>query len=223
MIVYEATKEIFINDVINNQIAGRIEQLYRLRVGQNVNPREKEAWKNSMMYMNNVLNDVSIPNNSGIAIEFKIPYTSKRIDFIITGRDKQGRNIAIIVELKQWTEAEIVEGQDGIVRTFTGGAMREVAHPSYQAWSYAAYIEDFNENVQRDNVKLLPCAYLHNYENVEPKTILSDKYKGYIEKAPVFISGDALKLREFIKKYVTEGDDKETLYLIENGKIKPSK
>lgn len=223
MIVYEATKEIFINDVINNQIAGRIEQLYRLRVGQNVNPREKEAWKNSMMYMNNVLNDVSIPNNSGIAIEFKIPYTSKRIDFIITGRDKQGRNIAIIVELKQWTEAEIVEGQDGIVRTFTGGAMREVAHPSYQAWSYAAYIEDFNENVQRDNVKLLPCAYLHNYENVEPKTILSDKYKDYIEKAPVFISGDALKLREFIKKYVTEGDNKETLYLIENGKIKPSK
>ena len=84
MIVYEATREIFINDVINNQIASRIEQLYRLRVGQNVNPREKEAWKNSMMYMNNVLNDVSIPNNSGIAIEFKIPYTSKRIDFIVT-------------------------------------------------------------------------------------------------------------------------------------------
>ena len=75
MIVYEATKELFVKDVIENNIANRIEQLYRLRVGQNVNPREKEAWKNSMMYMNNVLNDVSVPNNSGIAIEFKIPYT----------------------------------------------------------------------------------------------------------------------------------------------------
>ena len=177
MIVYEATKQIFVNDVMDNKIASIIEQLYRLKVGQNVNPREKEAWKNSMMYMNNVLNDSSIPNNSGIAIEFKIPYTSKRIDFIITGRDNQKRNVAIIIELKQWTEAEIVDGQDGIVRTFTGGAMREVAHPSYQAWSYAAYIEDFNENVQSSNVKLLPCAYLHNYEDVEPKTILSDKYK----------------------------------------------
>ena len=52
---------------------------------------------------------------------------------------------------------------------------------------------------------------------------MSDKYKDYIEKAPVFISGDYLKLRAFINKYVTEGDDKETLYLIENGKIKPSK
>ena len=223
MIVYEATKELFVKDVIENNIANRIEQLYRLRVGQNVNPREKEAWRNSMMYMNNVLNDISVPNNSGIAIELKIPYTSKRVDFIITGRDNNGRNVAIIIELKQWTEAEIVNEQDGIVRTFTGGALREVPHPSYQAWSYAAYIEDFNENVQQENVKLYPCAYLHNYQDVEPKTILSEKYKDYIERAPIFVSGDVYRLRDFITKYVKQGDDKETLYLVENGKIKPSK
>ncbi len=223
MIIYEAIKELFIKDVVENNIANRIEQLYKLRIGHNVNPREKEAWKNSMMYMNNVLNDKVIPNNSGIAIEFKIPYTSKRVDFIITGKDNQDRNVAIIIELKQWTEAEIVNEQDGIVRTFTGGAMREVAHPSYQAWSYAAYIEDFNENVQKENVELYPCAYLHNYEEIEPKTILSDKYKSYIEKAPVFVSGDVYKLRDFISNYVKIGDDKETLYMIENGKIKPSK
>ena len=223
MIIYEATKELFIKDVVENNIANRIEQLYKLRIGHNVNPREKEAWKNSMMYMNNVLNDKVIPDNSGIAIEFKIPYTSKRVDFIITGKDNQDRSVAIIIELKQWTEAEIVNEQDGIVRTFTGGAIREVAHPSYQAWSYAAYIEDFNENVQKENVELYPCAYLHNYEEVEPKTILSDKYKSYIEKAPVFVSGDVYKLRDFISNYVKNGDDKQTLYMIENGKIKPSK
>ena len=89
LIEHEATKQVFVNDVMNNKIASIIEQLYRLKVGQNINPREKDAWKNSMMYMNNVLNDSSVPNNSGVAIEFKIPYTSKRIDFIITGRDKQ--------------------------------------------------------------------------------------------------------------------------------------
>lgn len=223
MIVYEATKELFVKDVIENNIANRIEQLYRLRVGQNVNPREKEAWKNSMMYMNNVLNDITVPNNSGIAIEFKIPYTSKRVDFIITGKDNQGRNVAVIIELKQWTEAEIVNEQDGIVRTFTGGALRDVPHPSYQAWSYAAYIEDFNENVQKENVKLYSCAYLHNYEDTEPKTILSEKYKEYIDRAPIFVSGDVYRLRDFITKYVKQGDDRETLYLVENGKIKPSK
>ncbi len=39
----------------------------------------------------------------------------------------------------------------------------------------------------------------------------------------MFGSKDFEKLRNFIKKFVTEGDDKECLYIIENGKIKPSK
>ena len=223
MIVYEATKECFIRDVLENVIANRIENLYRLRVGKNVNPREKEAWKNSMMYMSNVLNDISVPNNAGVAIEFKIPYTAKRVDFIITGKSDDGKNVAVIIELKQWTSVNIVSEKDGLVETYTGGALREVAHPSYQAWSYAAYIEDYNESVQKENVKLYPCAYLHNYEPEEPKTVLSEKYNEYISKAPIFVSGDVYRLRDFINTYVKYGDDKDTLYLIENGKIKPSK
>ena len=223
MIVYEATKECFVKDVIENTIANRIETLYKLRIGNNVNPKEKEAWKNSMMYMNNVLNDISIPNNTGVAIEFKIPYTSKRVDFIITGKNDEGKYVAIIVELKQWSKVEIVSEKDGIVRTFVGGDNREVAHPSYQAWSYAAYIEDYNESVQKEKVNLYPCAYLHNYEPEEPKTVLSEKYLEYIKKAPIFVSGDVYKLRNFINQYVKYGDDKDTLYIIENGKIKPSK
>lgn len=223
MIIYETTKELFVKDVIDNKIANRIEHLYKLRTGNNVNPKEKVAWRNSMQYMNNILNDSSVPNNSGIAIEFKIPYTSKRVDFIITGKDNNRKNTAIIIELKQWAKVEIVDGQDGIVKTIIGGSLKEVAHPSYQAWSYAACIEDFNENIQSGNVKLYPCAYLHNYEKINPPTILSEKYKEYIEKAPVFTSEDVYKLREFISSHIKYGDDKETLYMIENGKIKPSK
>ena len=34
------------------------------------------------------------------------------------------KNTAIIVELKQWTEADIVEGKDGIVQAFTGHALK---------------------------------------------------------------------------------------------------
>ena len=37
--------------------------------------------------MMKVLIDNKIPGNVGIAIEFKIPNTSKRVDFIITGKD----------------------------------------------------------------------------------------------------------------------------------------
>ncbi|MBF0986139.1 MAG: DUF2075 domain-containing protein [Clostridiales bacterium] len=223
MIVYEATKQLFVEDVIQDRIEENIDKKFYEKMGYHTSKSERKAWNNSMQYMMKVLIDNNIPRNVGIAIEFKIPNTSKRVDFIITGKDGQLKNTAIIVELKQWTEADMVVGKDGIVQTFTGHAIREVAHPSYQAWSYATTIEDYNETVQDKQIDLHPCAYLHNYLAVTPPTLLSNNYKYYLEKAPAFIKGDVEKLRDFINKYIQYGDDKETLYMIENGKIRPSK
>ena len=223
MIVYEATKQLFVEDVVQDRIEENIDRRFYERIGYHTSKSERDAWKNSMQYMLKVLIDNNIPGNVGIAIEFKIPNTSKRVDFIITGKDDNLKNTAIIIELKQWTEAEIVNGKDGIVQAFTGHALREVAHPSYQAWSYATTIEDYNETVQQEQIDLHPCAYLHNYVTVTPPTLLSDNYKDYLEKAPAFVKGDVEKLRDFINKYIKHGDDKETLYMIENGKIRPSK
>ncbi|MBF0978939.1 MAG: DUF2075 domain-containing protein [Clostridiales bacterium] len=223
MIVYEATKQLFVEDVVQDRIEENIDKKFYEKMGYHTSGSERKAWNNSMQYMMKVLIDNNIPRNVGIAIEFKIPNTSKRVDFIITGKDGQLKNTAIIVELKQWTEADMVIGKDGIVQTFTGHAIREVAHPSYQAWSYATTIEDYNETVQDKQIDLHPCAYLHNYLAVTPPTLLSNNYKYYLEKAPAFIKGDVEKLRDFINKYIQYGDDKETLYMIENGKIRPSK
>ena len=223
MIVYEATKQLFVEDVVQDRIEENIDRRFYEKMGYHTSKSERDAWKNSMQYMLKVLIDNNIPGNVGIAIEFKIPNTSKRVDFIITGKDGNLKNTAIIIELKQWTEAEIVNGKDGIVQAFTGHALREVAHPSYQAWSYATTIEDYNETVQQEQIDLHPCAYLHNYVTVTPPTLLSDNYKDYLEKAPAFVKGDVEKLRDFINKYIKYGDDKETLYMIENGKIRPSK
>jgi DUF2075 family protein len=44
-----------------------------------------------------------------------------------------------------------------------------------------------------------------------------------LEKAPVFLKPDALKLREFIKKFIKQGDDSNIMFRIENGRIKPTK
>ncbi len=223
MIVYEATKQVFVEDVVQDKIEENIDRKFYEKIGYHTSESERKAWNNSMQYMMKVLIDNNIPENVGIAIEFKIPNTSKRIDFMISGKDGELKNTAIIVELKQWTEVDIVSGKDGIVATYTGHALREVAHPSYQAWSYAATIEDYNEAVQDRQIDLHPCAYLHNYLTVTPPTLLSDNYNEYLEKAPAFIKGDVEKLRGFINKYIKYGDDKETLYMIENGKIRPSK
>ena len=222
MLVYEGVKSGFIDDVNLNRIVDKIYDKYKQFFGR-TSESQLNSWKNSMQYMRGVLDDREIPDNAGVAIEFNIPTTSKRIDFILSGRDNNKKDSVIIIELKQWETCTAVEGKDAIVSTFTGGGIREVAHPSYQAMSYANLIKDFNETVQLDDIGLYPCAFLHNYDLRDDDPICSSQYQEYINEAPMFGTNDFEKLRKFIKRYIVEGDDRELLYKIENGKIRPSK
>lgn len=223
MLVYESIKSNFVNDVDLNQITDKILNKFKEVFHRSTSESEINSWRESMLRMRGVLADKDIPDTTGVAIEFNIPHTSKRIDFLLSGFDKNKNNSIIIIELKQWTHADAVLDKDGIVSTVTGKALREVPHPSYQAWSYASLINSYNQDVYNRNIGLHPCAFLHNYDLTEGDPINSEQYKCYIDVAPMFGSKDFEKLRNFIKKYITEGDDKEGLYIIENGKIKPSK
>lgn len=169
--------------------------------------------------MNTVLTDYEIPMDSGVTIEMQIPQTLKWIDFIITGKNESNRDHAAIVELKQW-ETEEKTGLDGIVKTFIGGGKRDVSHPSYQALSYVLLI-DFYEAVYDGDIHLKACAFLHNYYS---NGVLDDPlYKDHTEKAPIFMKKDIKKLREYIKSFIKHGDSDNTIYWIENGRIRPSK
>ena len=220
MLVYTATKEQFSQDVRSNQIADKILASFVRETGRSTGQSEIRSWQNSMMYMQNIVEDPEIPADAGIAIEYVIPSTSKRIDFIISGIDGENRNTAVLVELKQWQSAEKTE-LDGVVRTALNGGIHATNHPSYQVWSYATLLQDFNANVQDSNIQLKPCAYLHNY--VDDDVIRDDFYAEYLTYAPVFLRNDTEKLTNFIKQHVKYGDKNNVMYQIENGKIRPSK
>ena len=224
MLVYEGVKSGFINDVDLGIIADKIRNKYIEIIKKKPNAPEFNSWKNSMQYMRGVLSDIDIPNNTGIAIEYNIPPTGCRIDFMMSGYSKNKSNV-VIVELKQWDKAIEVKDMNGIykVNTFTGGGLRDVNHPSYQAMTYANLIRDYNESVQLKGINVIPCAYLHNYYFEDDDTLLSDDYKEYTDQAPLFGHSDVIKLRDFIKKYIEDGDDGDILYEIDNGKIRPSK
>src|SRR5690606_41733203 len=113
-----------------------------------------------MQYMNNVLVGYGIPEDAGVAIEYKIPLTSKRVDFILTGCDADGNENAVIVELKQWSEVEAT-GTDAVVVTVSNGARRAVPHPPYPAATYEPLIRAFSDTVQEESIRLRLSAYLH--------------------------------------------------------------
>lgn len=220
MLVYASTKTEFLDDVRTDTIDEKILTSFKRHLGHSTSKNEITAWRNSMLYMSQVLDDDGIPGNSGVAIEYTLPQTNKRIDFILTGKGNNKQDTAIIIELKQWTDVKSTN-MDGIVRTFIGGAEREVSHPSYQAWTYAALLKDFNETVQKESIGLRPCAYLHNCISID---VINDPfYEYHTQKAPAFVRKDSQKLSEFIKQYVKYGDSDRIMYRIDKGKIRPSK
>lgn len=220
MLVYISSKAEFIDDVRSNIIDEKIHESFQRHLGRHVGQQEVSSWRNSMMYMSHVLADEAIPSDAGVAIEYTIPQSNKRIDFILTGRGNNKQDTAIIVELKQWESVKTTK-LDGIVVTFIGRAEREMTHPSYQAWTYAALLEDFNDTVQTENISLYPCAYLHNC--ISDNEINDPFYDVYTRKAPAFLKRDSHKLAEFIKKYVKYGDSGGIMYRIDKGRIRPSK
>jgi DUF2075 family protein len=220
MIVYQATKSDFCEDVLADRIELKILDFFRRYLNAGTSRSEIRAWRNSMQYMDKVLSDDSIPDDCGVAIEYQIPMSSKRLDFILTGLGEESTEYAILIELKQWESATLSD-KDGIINTFLGKNIRETVHPSYQVWSYATLLRNFNQTIEESQIKLQPCAYLHNYppDNV----ITNERYIDCLQLAPVFLRGDALKLRNFIKQFVKYGDKTKILYRIEQGKIRPSK
>jgi DUF2075 family protein len=222
VIVYAATKQQFLKDNDNDDIEDVILRHFKEATGKTVGRSEIRSWQGSLTYMAKVLRDEGLPSDAGLAIELHIPQSSKRIDFLLTGRDENQAKKAVLIELKQWSKANATT-KDAIVKTALGGGLVETIHPSYQVWSYAALLEGFNEAVYDKSIEIRPCAYLHNY--VSDGIIDSAHYEPHISKAPLFLKGpdELTKLRSFLKKHIAHGDNKEVLYELSDGKIRPSK
>lgn len=225
MIVYEESKRGFVEDVKSNCIADRIADEIRehgINAGQE---REYVSWQNSLQFMRNIVDDNEIDDDVRIAIEYSIPLTSKRVDFIISGADSDDHDNVVIVELKQWQKAEVVDDDmHYCVKTFVGGNDRIVCHPSYQAYSYSCFIRNYSQTVLDKGINLVPCAYLHNYDPKFKPNLSNSIYREWVGEAPFFVRDEAEVFSAFIKKYVTrKSSDGDLLYKIDHGRLKPTK
>ncbi|MCR4640579.1 MAG: DUF2075 domain-containing protein [Lachnospiraceae bacterium] len=223
MIVYDGVKTDFLSSCERDSIAVEIEENILTKLGKHTPKAEFRSWENSLNYMYKVLNDDEIPSDAGVAIEFNIPQTSKRVDFMISGYDGQDEPGMIIVELKQWESMTEVKGTDALVETYVGNGKHRVVHPSYQAWSYAQLIRDYNQTVQDKRIRLSPCACLHNYIRHANDPLDAEQYRDYLDDAPAYTKGQLELLRTFIKTSIKKGDGEEVLYQLDHGKIRPSK
>ena len=222
MIIYQNSVTGFQSDVDNNQIADKIDQEFIEKIGHTVSPSEKSSWNNSLYRMGTIVRLSKLPDTCWILIEYNIPSTSKRIDFLICGHDQHNQKNFIIVELKQWEKATTTD-MPYLVNTFIHGNYHDVAHPSYQAYSYKHFLCDMSTAVYEKNIHPYSCAYLHNYKAGKKEPLLDKKYAEFYLDTPIFFKDDAPKLEKFFHEYVGRGNGDTIVQDFVSSKIKPSK
>ena len=98
---------------------------------------------------------------------------------------------AVIIELKQWENAEASSIDDCVV-AFVGQAPRDMLHPSQQALQYKQYLEDSSTVFSEGNVPACPpAAILSNYQHSGNSALVAGKFKDLLNRSTVCWGPDA--------------------------------
>jgi hypothetical protein len=223
MRLYSGTSTQFIQDTVQNQIAEKLRQAFFLYFRYYPSPSEVNSWRNSLRAISQTVQYANLTDH-GVILEYQLPLTSKRLDFLICGRRSEGKDNAVIVELKQWDKCFDAPGENEVI-TWVGGKRREVLHPSVQVGQYQMYLSDTHTafNAETNPVGIEACTYLHNYNYYAKDVIFSDKFADSIQRWPIFTADDVERLKEYLIDELKLGGGTEVLKRIEESKYRPSK
>lgn len=226
MRLYAGSSVQFIEDTVQNQIAGKLSNSYFKHFRCMPADSEKRSWKNSLRAMALVIRQSNLLDH-GIILEYQLPMSSRRLDCLICGRDEEKRDSAVIVELKQWEKCEPADSD--VVVTWVGGAHREVLHPSIQVGRYRQYLIDQHTAFYSDGDSALPpvgldaCAYLHNYSLASDDPLIDSTFTGALRECPIFTEDDVDGIIAFLVDRMKMGEGIDVLTRIEESKYRPSK
>jgi len=150
---------------MERQIAGITADHLRATTGRSPSESERKSWRRSLPILAHDLVEAGL-GEIEMLIEYQLPLTSKRADVVLAGVDRRsGGDAYVVVELKQWSQAELYEGNERLV--VVGGMHRELEHPLLQVQGYCDYIADFVASLHGNNNAIRGVAYLHNAADLD--------------------------------------------------------
>lgn len=223
-IVYSEKLSTFNNDVdqgIINQIL--IKKLSEKGIG--VGKSQDLAFSNSLERLSNILGANKVDQDYYCAIEYVV-FSShrKRIDFMISGYDKNGLENVVILELKQWSNetVSLLPYSDNLEALVTKNRFEEVTHPSAQALSYKNLFTNFYEVTETDPILFHCASFLHNYLDYPNCAIKDSRYNALLDVSPTFLKTDSQKLRDYIFMFLEKPDDGAIFKRLDGSDLKPT-
>jgi uncharacterized protein len=219
--LYSGTSDAFDDDVTNARLVPKLITSFKEAFGWEPGEGEKSAWRNSLEKARNLIVSAKL-HDRGVLLEYVLPASDRRLDFLISGRDAAGRESAVVIELKQWTETHPSPLPTAVETKFHGTPVDHL-HPSVQVGQYHEYLQDFQAVFHGgDAVLLNSCAFLHNYNPGADDALLNSKFDPWLLKYPVFFERDFDAVKAFLNQHVGGGPGIDTLHRIEESRVEPS-
>jgi DUF2075 family protein len=221
MHLYGGSSLDFISDAVQNRIAQKLEDSFVAHYRFHPGPGEVRSWQQSLRSMSAALQTGGFTDH-GIALEWQLPLSSKRLDCMVTGHNEAGRPGAVVVELKQWDGAE-PSAVDECVTVFVGGRLRDVLHPSKQVGQYQRYLQDVHTSFSDGSVELQACAYLHNLRFDPRIELYAHRHQGLLRVNPCYSGDQVDDLVDFLDGTVGAGRGLDVLDEVMRGRYRPHK
>ena len=220
--LYWGTTSAFVEHTKQNEIATKLTNAFFDAFGWNPPESEIRSWRNSLKALSNAI-ELGGFLDHGLLLEYQLPMTSKRLDAMITGHDRDGRPAAVIVELKQWSDDVQPSRVEEMVTVRYGAGQKEQLHPSAQVGQYRQYLADAHETFHEGNVLLRACAYLHDFAHDDQSELLSPRHANILALYPLFAGDRLTDLISFLDNHLGDGKGLGVLRSVREGQYRPHK
>jgi hypothetical protein len=143
--------------------------------GARPSPGEARSWERSIPVLAHDLVQAGL-GDVEVLLEQRLPLSSRRVDAILAGcHPVSGGPSYVVVELKQWSDADLYEDDPALV-TVGGYGHQPRLHPLEQVRGYCEYLLDFLPALRGDTESVSGVAYLHNAteHGVAPLRLLAE-------------------------------------------------
>lgn len=164
MPLYRASVARLRSEIESGTLVPTLTEQFRHRVGHSPAPSEVRSWERSLQVLSADIVQAGLEDVEAL-VEYQLPMTSKRADVVLCGvHPRTGAPSYVVVELKQWSRALMLDGCDDIC-VLEG--MGERLHPAEQVRRYCVHLGDFAAALEDHPEWLAGVAYLHNATDLD--------------------------------------------------------
>jgi hypothetical protein len=157
--LYRASVARLRSEIDGGSLVPTLTDQFRHKVGHSPAPSEVRSWERSLQVLSADLVEAGLEDVEAL-VEYQLPMTSKRADVVLCGiHPRTGQASYVVVELKQWSRALVLDGSDDVC-VLEG--MGERLHPVEQVRRYCTHLADFAAVLEDAPDRLSGVAYLHN-------------------------------------------------------------